>query len=115
MTPDFVLTALDADVIKTYVEQGLGVGIVASMAFDRERDRGLGAADASHLFAPNLTRIAVRRGAYLRNYVHHFIELFAPHLGREVIDRSIAEDVRAMTTLPRSPPAVMRFFALAHA
>ena len=75
LTPDITLTALDADVIKTYVEQGLGVGIVASMAIDPQRDTGLVALDASHLFAANTTRIAVRRGAYLRSYTYRFIEL----------------------------------------
>ena len=85
LTPDFTLTALDADVIKTYVEQGLGVGIVASMAIDPQRDTGLVALDASHLFAANTTRIAVRRGAYLRSYTYRFIELLAPHLDQAVV------------------------------
>jgi DNA-binding transcriptional LysR family regulator len=85
LTPDFTLTALDADVIKTYVEQGMGVGIVASMAIDPKRDLGLAALDASHLFSANITRIAVRRGAYLRSYTYRFIELLAPHLDQGVV------------------------------
>lgn len=74
LTPDVVMSALDADVIKTYVEVGLGVGIIASMAFDPARDAGLKSLDASHLFPPNTTRIAVRRGHYLRGYAYRFIE-----------------------------------------
>ncbi len=88
--PDIVLSAIDADVIKTYVELELGVGIVAAMAFDPKRDRGLRALDASHLFKSNTTRIAIRRGAYLRGYAYAFIELFSPQLSREVIDAALA-------------------------
>jgi LysR family cys regulon transcriptional activator len=83
---EVVLTAIDADVIKTYVELGLGVGIIASMAFNASRDRGLCALDAGHLFEPSVTRIAVRRTAYLRGYVYDFIHLFAPHLDRAAVD-----------------------------
>ena len=74
LTPDVVMSALDADVIKTYVEVGLGVGIIASMAFDPVRDVGLKSIDAAHLFPPNTTRIAVRRGHYLRGYAYRFLE-----------------------------------------
>jgi LysR family cys regulon transcriptional activator len=83
---DIVLTAMDSDVIKQYVSLGLGVGIVASMAFDHGRDKGLRGVEASHLFAPNVTRLAVRRGAYLRQYAYHFISQFAPELTRADID-----------------------------
>ena len=74
LVPDVVMSALDADVIKTYVEVGLGVGIIASMAFDPVRDVGLKSIDAAHLFPPNTTRIAVRRGHYLRGYAYRFLE-----------------------------------------
>jgi LysR family cys regulon transcriptional activator len=87
---DLVLTAMDADVIKTYVELGLGVGIVASIAFDEERDRTLRAIDAGHLFAINLTKLAVRRGSFLRSYVYDFVETFAPTLTRDVVQRAMA-------------------------
>jgi LysR family cys regulon transcriptional activator len=90
LTPDIVLTAIDADVIKTYVELGLGIGIIARMAFDPKRDRGLHAIDASHLFAPNVTRIGIRRGTYLRGFVYDFIEMFAPHLTHDAVDTAIA-------------------------
>lgn len=84
-----VLTALDADVIKTYVELGLGVGIMAKMAFDAKRDRGLVALDASHLFESSTTRLGIKRGAYLRRYAYEFIELFAPHLPRALVEPAV--------------------------
>lgn len=88
--PDIVLTAMDSDVIKQYVSLGLGVGIVASMAFDHGRDKGLRAVEASHLFAANTTRLAVRRGAYLRTYAQEFILQFAPELRRGDIEVALA-------------------------
>lgn len=84
-----VLTALDSDVIKTYVELGLGVGILAKMAFDAKRDLNLRALDASHLFESSTTRLGVKRNAYLRRYAYEFIELFAPHLPRGVVERAV--------------------------
>jgi LysR family transcriptional regulator, cys regulon transcriptional activator len=89
LAPNVVLTALDADVIKTYVELGLGVGILAKMAFDEKRDRGLRAIDASHLFESSTTRLGIKRGAYLRRYAYEFIELFAPHLPRGIVERTV--------------------------
>ncbi len=90
LTPSYVLVAMDADVIKTYVELGLGVGIVAAIAYDDERDRHLAAVDARHLFAANMTRLALRRGSYLRNYVYDFIETFASPLNRAVVEQAMA-------------------------
>jgi LysR family cys regulon transcriptional activator len=90
LVPDVVLTAIDADVIKTYVELGLGVGLIASMAFDAKRDRGLRARDASHLFEPSSTKIGIRRGLFLRGYVYDFIELFAPTLTRPAVDAAMS-------------------------
>jgi LysR family cys regulon transcriptional activator len=86
LTPNVVLTAIDADVIKTYVELGLGIGIVAMMAYDPKRDTHLRAMDASHLFEPSTTRIGIRKNSYLRGYTFEFIEMFAPHLTRKVVD-----------------------------
>jgi LysR family cys regulon transcriptional activator len=80
LAPDIVMTALDADVIKTYVELGLGLGIVASMAFDPERDKGLRLLDSISLFPRSTSRIAVRRGRFLRRFAYRFIELCAPEL-----------------------------------
>ena len=89
LTPNFVITALDSDVIKTYVELGLGVGLVAKMAFDAARDVNVRAMDAGHLFDPSTTRIGIRRGNYLRGYIYAFLELFAPHLTRKVVDAAL--------------------------
>ncbi|MBM3344408.1 MAG: CysB family HTH-type transcriptional regulator [Betaproteobacteria bacterium] len=87
--PDIVLTALDSDVIKTYVREGLGIGIIAAMAFDARSDADLVALDAAHLFASNVTRLAIRRGVELRSYVYDFIELFAPTLTRATIAQAL--------------------------
>ena len=85
LTPNIVLTAIDADVIKTYVELGLGIGIVAQMAFIPQRDKHLRMIDSGKLFQSSTTRIAIRRNEYLRGYAYHFIELFAPQLTRQVV------------------------------
>lgn len=89
LAPRVVLTAIDSDVIKTYVELGLGIGIVARMAFNPQRDQGLRLLDADHLFEASTTRIGLRRGAYLRGYVYDFIQLFAPHLARDVVEATM--------------------------
>ena len=89
ITPQVALTAVDADVIKAYVELGMGVGILAKMAFDPARDFGLRLIDASHLFEPSTTHIGIRRHAYLRGFVYDFIEMFAPHLARGVVEKTM--------------------------
>jgi LysR family cys regulon transcriptional activator len=89
LAPQVVLTAFDADVIKTYVELGLGVGIMAAMAFDAKRDRQLRSIDASHLFPSSTTRLGIKRGAYLRRYAYDFIELFAPNLSRDLVEKTV--------------------------
>ena len=81
---------MDADVIKTYVELGMGVGIIASIAYDPVRDPDLRAIDARHLFATNMTHLGLRRGAYLRDYVYDFIRTFAEPLDRAMVDRAMA-------------------------
>jgi LysR family cys regulon transcriptional activator len=87
--PNIALTAIDADVIKTYVELGLGIGILAKMAYIPERDKRLAMIEADHLFKPSTTRIALRKNEYLRGYTYDFIELFAPHLTREVVAKAM--------------------------
>lgn len=89
LSPDVVFTATDSEVIKTYVQLGLGVGIMASMAFDPKRDEGLVALDASHLFEASTTQIGFRRSAYMRGYMFSFIETFAPHLDPAVVQQAI--------------------------
>lgn len=90
LTPNVVVTAADADVIKTYVRAGLGVGIVASMAWEPERDKDLVALDASHLFAYSTTSIGFRQESYLRQYMQDFIEMFAPHLDKSTLEQAVA-------------------------
>ncbi|WP_297572188.1 HTH-type transcriptional regulator CysB [uncultured Deefgea sp.] len=89
LIPNIVLTAIDSDVIKTYVALGLGIGILASMAYEPERDTQLTSIDVSHLFEPSTTHIGVRKDAYLRGYGYDFIELFAPHLNRQVVQAAL--------------------------
>ncbi len=89
ITPDIVMSALDADVIKTYVELGLGVGIIASMAYQKDRDTQLNILKSDHLFATNTTRIAVRRGHYLRGFAYKFIELCSANLNESEVKSAL--------------------------
>lgn len=89
VAPNIVLTAVDSDVIKTYVELGLGIGIIAEMAFDPARDTGLRAVAAGHLFESNTTRLAIGRGVWLRRFDFEFIELFAPMLSRRLVETTL--------------------------
>ncbi|MEH6551199.1 MAG: HTH-type transcriptional regulator CysB [Pseudomonadales bacterium] len=95
LSPRVVFTAADADVIKTYVRLGLGIGIVAHMAYNEEIDSDLVALDASHLFEPSTTKIGFRRGTFLRGFMYDFIEMFAPHLTKDLIDEALNRHTRA--------------------
>jgi len=88
--PHIVFTATDADVIKTYVKLGLGVGVIATMAVEPDKDTDLVLLDASHLFAHSTTKICFRRGIFLRSYMYDFMERFAPHLTRDLVDKALA-------------------------
>ncbi len=90
LKPDVLLEAIDADVIKTYVELGMGVGIIAGLAFDPVRDVNLRAISVGHLFGTNISRIALKQGAYLRSYVFTFIEIMAPSLVRKMVEQALA-------------------------
>jgi LysR family cys regulon transcriptional activator len=90
LEPNVVLTAIDADVIKTYVNLGLGVGLLAALAYDAERDENLGMIDASHLFPPSTTYLGIRRDAYLRGYMYEFIQLLAPQFDRKAVEAALA-------------------------
>lgn len=90
MTPKVVFTATDADVIKTYVRMGIGVGVIASMAVDKKQDTDLVAIDASHIFSASTTSIGFRRGTFLRSYMFDFMERFASHLTRPVVEQAIS-------------------------
>jgi LysR family cys regulon transcriptional activator len=110
LTANVALTARDADVIKTYVRLGLGVGIVADVALDPKQDGGLVSIDAGHLFPVHTTWIGFARDRLLRGYMYDLIELIAPHLERELVDRaarctlqSEVDSLFADITLPRRP------------
>ena len=94
LEPDIILTAVDADVIKTYVELGLGIGIVSMMAYDPVRDTKIRGMDASHLFEPSTTGIGIRKNTYMRGYIYDFISMFAPHLTRSAVDAIVSKQVR---------------------
>ena len=102
LTPRIVFTATDADVIKTYVRLGIGVGVIASMAMDPEVDSDLVAIDASHIFEASTTKIGFKKGTFLRTYMYDFMERFAPHLTRNVVDQAVAlksnAEIEAMFT-----------------
>ncbi|WP_299727015.1 HTH-type transcriptional regulator CysB [uncultured Endozoicomonas sp.] len=89
LSPRVVFTATDADVIKTYVRLGLGVGIVAKMSYDSELDQDLVPLRADHLFEPSITKIGFRRGTFLRGFMYDFIEAFAPHLTKDVVQEAV--------------------------
>lgn len=88
LVPKIVFTAADADVIKTYVRMGLGIGIIAKMAHNEELDSDLVALDASKLFKPSITKIGFRRGTFIRGFMYEFIESFAPHLSRNLVEEA---------------------------
>lgn len=112
ITPDIVMSALDADVIKTYVELGLGIGIIASMAFNPAKDTDLRLLKCDHLFGANTTYIALRRGHYLRSFAYRFLELCSSKLGEQTIRAGLAPlgasvqnrlTVKASNNLPLAP------------
>jgi LysR family transcriptional regulator, cys regulon transcriptional activator len=94
LSPKVVLTATDADVIKTYVRLGMGVGIIARMAYEPRIDGDLRVLNAGHLFEHSTTKIGFRRGTFLRSYMYNFIELFAPHMKREIVDAVAAARIK---------------------
>ena len=91
LSPRVVFTAADADVIKTYVRLGLGIGIVAKMAYDPSIDDDLVALDASHLFASSVTKIGFRGGTFLRSYMFDFLQMFAPHLTQDLVEEVLSK------------------------
>ena len=90
LNPKVVFTAVDSDVIKTYVRLGLGIGIIAGLAFDEALDQDLVRLDASHLFASSVTSLAFRKGTFLRGFMHDFIHELAPHLGRDLVQEALS-------------------------
>ncbi|AFR03477.1 HTH-type transcriptional regulator CysB [Pectobacterium brasiliense] len=107
LTPRIVFTATDADVIKTYVRLGLGVGVIANMAVDPQTETDLVTINANSIFSYSTTKIGFRRSTFLRSYMYDFIQRFAPHLTRDVVDSAVAlrsnDEIEAMfkdVTLP---------------
>jgi len=94
LTPDIVLEAIDADVIKTYVDVGLGIGIIAGMAFDPRRDGGLVGLSAGHLFGRHTTLVAIKAGVFLRDYVYVLLEMLAPELTRDMVHEAVENSPR---------------------
>jgi LysR family cys regulon transcriptional activator len=88
LSPNIVFTASDADVIKTYVKLGLGIGIVASMAYDSQKDSDLIAIDTNNLFAQSVTNIGFRKGTFMRGFMYEFLQQFAPHLNKEIVEEA---------------------------
>jgi len=88
LEPDVVFTARDADIIKTYVRMGMGVGVVAAMAWECQDKNDLVAIDAAGLFPRVKTWIGFRRDTVLRSYMVDFASLFAPHLLPELTQRA---------------------------
>ena len=95
LEPEVHFTATDADIVKTYVRLGLGVGIVATLAYDAALDADLRALDASHLFEVSVARIVFRRGIFFRGFMYDFLELFASHLTRELIGAALSVRTRS--------------------
>jgi LysR family cys regulon transcriptional activator len=91
LTPNIVLTAIDADVIKTYVNLGLGIGLIAQMAYDPKRDQGLVSIDVSHLFPTSTTYLGIRRDVFLRGFMYDFIGMFIPEYPKQTIKKLMLE------------------------
>ncbi|MCL2914347.1 HTH-type transcriptional regulator CysB [Shewanella corallii] len=102
LEPRVVFSATSAEVLKTYVRLGLGVGVIATMAIDKQLDSDLKVIDASHLFNYSTTKIGFRKGSFLRSYMYDFMERFAPHLTRDVVEKAVAL---------RDPQAIEKLFA----
>jgi LysR family transcriptional regulator, cys regulon transcriptional activator len=89
LQPNVVFTAIDADVIKTYVNLGLGIGLIANMAYDDTRDAPLKSLDCSHLFPNSTTYLGVRRDAFLRDYMLNFITMLSPQYDKRSVQRAL--------------------------
>lgn len=106
LTPNVVLTAVDPDVTKAYVERGMGIAVLSGLAYDPVKDGKLGIAEASHLFQSSLLNISVRRHTYLRSFVLSFIELYAPHLSRSLVQKALDGAEPDLSLLRQKAPVV---------
>lgn len=106
LRPRIVCSATDADVCKAYVQLGMGVAVLAALAFDPDADRGLVAVDAGHLFAPSILSLVFRRHGYLTRPLESFLSLFAPHVGRGLIEQAMnGSDIDRGRLMQRLPVA----------
>ncbi|HEX2828227.1 MAG TPA: LysR substrate-binding domain-containing protein [Burkholderiales bacterium] len=105
LTPDIVLRAIDADVSKKYVALGLGVAILPAIAYDPKVDTALRALDVDHLFEQGLVNVCLRKGSYVREFIYAFITMFAPHLTRRVVSRSLRSLEPALSSAHDVPVA----------
>ena len=108
LKPRIVCSAIDADVSKTYVELGMGIAVLAGIAFDPARDRGLVALDADHLFGASILNLVLRRHAHLSHHAHEFVKLFAPHIGAELLRRAAEGGEFDRARLAREAPEASR-------
>lgn len=92
LAPRVVLTSTDPRIIKTYVRAGLGIGLIASIAFDKSDSRRLRLLDASRLFESSITTIGIHRNSYITSYMYDFIALVMPRMDRATIDALMAGD-----------------------
>jgi LysR family transcriptional regulator, cys regulon transcriptional activator len=91
LTPTFVLSAMDSDVIKTYVELGIGIGLLAEMAYEPERDTALACTPVAHLFPESTTKVAIKRASFVRSYTYAFLALLQPKLTQSVINDAVLQ------------------------
>jgi DNA-binding transcriptional LysR family regulator len=104
LRPSVVLNAIDADVIKTYVELGMGIAIFPAIAYDARRDKGLRALSAGHLFQANVIHLGIRENDYLRGYAYAFIAMFAPRFDRAAVQCALDTARTARGGGPASGP-----------
>jgi len=89
LQPNIVLSAVDADVIKTYVRLGLGIGIIANMAYSNEQDKDLCDIKVEHLFGISTSQVAIKKGRVIKPYIYSFIEMLAPHLTSKIVKQAV--------------------------
>jgi LysR family cys regulon transcriptional activator len=106
LQPKVICSAIDADVSKTYVELGMGIGILAKLALDPARDRNLVAIDADHLFRPGILHVVLRRHGYLTKHAYAFLSMFAPHASGDLLRRAMeGGDIDRARLMQRAPMA----------
>ena len=104
LKPDIVLEAIDADVIKTYVDVEMGIGIIAGVAFDLRRDSGFVGIPVGHLFGTHITRIGLKSGVFLRDYVYDFLAMLTPELSRDAVEAAVNSNGSSDTDHDFAPP-----------